>query len=67
MSARVTCEAALCWLGGRQLLRDARAEATWYVNLYYPWDGAGTVPPTRALAWLAVLQQRRRHARGHAR
>lgn len=44
-------------LGGQALLDRAHAEAAWYVDEFYPWDGRGEEPPERVSAHCAVLWQ----------
>lgn len=56
------CGTTLLDVGGRLLLDDAHAEATWYVDLFHPWDGAGSPPASRLQAYRAVLCARARMA-----
>ncbi|MET0190643.1 MAG: hypothetical protein ABW212_16700 [Pseudonocardia sediminis] len=56
--ARRRCEAGLLRAGGRELLCDALVEATWYADLFHPWDGCGAEPCARAAARLSILERR---------
>lgn len=50
---------------GTGTARDACAEATWYVDLFHPWDGEGGEPCGRLRARCTILAQRLARARAN--
>ncbi|RZT88750.1 hypothetical protein EV383_5695 [Pseudonocardia sediminis] len=58
MELRGYCEVTLLDIGGKELLDDARAEATTFADLYHPWDGVGVPPTARLEAWWYVMGAR---------
>ena len=67
MNTESCWEGTLLNIGGRALLDDARAEATSYVDMFFPWDGTGPVPPARRDAWWEVIAFRALKAAGARR